>query len=132
MLILMTDSAGTYKEIHGHLGNAGSMSEAEKARVVGFNHVATEVGNIDEPLSFYARIFKFELRSKSKDMAFIDLARIMHEGHWARPCELILDFRQRYLAALFGGRWGVPGVVGRWWLIWFGARSGASAPSVRR
>src|ERR1019366_10701446 len=37
------------------------------------------------------------------------LARIMHEGHWARACELILDFRQRYLAALFVGRWGVLG-----------------------
>ena len=49
------------------------MSEATKARVVGFNHVALEVGDIDEALAFYGRLFDFELRSKSDDMAFIDL-----------------------------------------------------------
>jgi lactoylglutathione lyase len=40
---------------------------------VGFNHVALEVGDIEEALSFYERIFEFKLRGKSKDMAFIDL-----------------------------------------------------------
>jgi lactoylglutathione lyase len=49
------------------------MSEAKKARVVGFNHIAIEVGSIDDALSFYAQLFKFELRGKSEDMAFIDL-----------------------------------------------------------
>src|SRR5215469_11665926 len=49
------------------------MSEVKKARVVGFNHVAIEVGSIDEALSFYAQIFKFELRGRDEDMAFIDL-----------------------------------------------------------
>ena len=49
------------------------MSEATKARVVGFNHVALEVGDIEEALAFYGRLFDFELRSKSDDMAFIDL-----------------------------------------------------------
>jgi len=49
------------------------MSEATKARVVGFNHVALEVGDIEEALTFYGRLFDFELRSKSDDMAFIDL-----------------------------------------------------------
>ena len=44
-----------------------------RARAVGFNHVALEVGDIEEALSFYARIFEFELRGKSEDMAFIDL-----------------------------------------------------------
>ena len=44
-----------------------------KARIVGINHVALEVGNIEEALSFYARIFDFQLRGKSEDMAFIDL-----------------------------------------------------------
>jgi predicted enzyme related to lactoylglutathione lyase len=49
------------------------MSESKKARAVGFNHVALEVGDIDAALSFYARIFEFDLRGKSEDMAFIDL-----------------------------------------------------------
>ena len=49
------------------------MSEAKKARAVGFNHVAIEVGDIDEALSFYARLFDFKLRGKTEDMAFIDL-----------------------------------------------------------
>jgi lactoylglutathione lyase len=48
------------------------MPEAKKARAVGFNHVALEVGDIDAALSFYARLFEFELRGKSEDMAFID------------------------------------------------------------
>ena len=47
--------------------------EIKKPRVVGFNHVALEVGNIDEALAFYGRLFKFELRGKSDSMAFIDL-----------------------------------------------------------
>jgi len=49
------------------------MSSAQKARAIGVNHVALEVGDIDEALAFYAKIFAFELRGKSADMAFIDL-----------------------------------------------------------
>jgi lactoylglutathione lyase len=49
------------------------MPEAKKARAVGFNHVALEVGDIEEALAFYARIFDFQLRGKTDDMAFIDL-----------------------------------------------------------
>src|SRR6266480_3433480 len=49
------------------------MPEAKKARIVGFNHVALEVGDIEAALAFYARLFDFELRSKSDSMAFIDL-----------------------------------------------------------
>jgi len=49
------------------------MPEAKKARMVGFNHVALEVGDIDAALAFYRRLFDFELRSKSDSMAFIDL-----------------------------------------------------------
>ena len=36
-------------------------------------HVALEVGDIDEALAFYGRLFDFELRGKSKTSAFIDL-----------------------------------------------------------
>lgn len=49
------------------------MAELARARVVGFNHVALEVGDIEEALAFYRSLFEFELRSKSNTMAFIDL-----------------------------------------------------------
>jgi len=49
------------------------MPTTKKARAVGFNHVAIEVGDIDEALTFYAKLFDFELRGKSETMAFIDL-----------------------------------------------------------
>ena len=49
------------------------MAEPMKPRVLGFNHVALEVGDIDEALEFYGRLFTFELRGKNDAMAFIDL-----------------------------------------------------------
>ena len=49
------------------------MAEPAKVRVVGLNHVALEVGDIDEALAFYGRLFDFKLRGKSQTMAFIDL-----------------------------------------------------------
>jgi catechol 2,3-dioxygenase-like lactoylglutathione lyase family enzyme len=49
------------------------MNETTKARAIGFNHVALEVGDIDEALEFYGKIIDFEMRSKRDDMAFIDL-----------------------------------------------------------
>jgi catechol 2,3-dioxygenase-like lactoylglutathione lyase family enzyme len=44
-----------------------------KARPVGINHVALEVGNIDEALDFWGRLFDITLRGRSETMAFIDL-----------------------------------------------------------
>ena len=41
------------------------MIGARKARAVGLNHVALEVGDIDKALAFYRRLFDFELRGKS-------------------------------------------------------------------
>ena len=49
------------------------MAASARPRVIGFNHVALEVGDIEEALAFYGRIFEFELRGKSDTMAFIDL-----------------------------------------------------------
>ena len=49
------------------------MPKARKARAVGLNHVALEVGDIDEALAFYGRLFDFGLRGKSDTAAFIDL-----------------------------------------------------------
>jgi lactoylglutathione lyase len=49
------------------------MSEYARPRLIGFNHVALEVGDIEEALAFYGHLFTFELRGKSDTMAFIDL-----------------------------------------------------------
>ncbi len=45
----------------------------DKPRLVGMNHVALEVGDIEEALAFYGRIFSFTLRGKDADQAFIDM-----------------------------------------------------------
>ena len=42
-------------------------------RLVGINHVALEVGNVDEALAFYGRIFELTLRGRSPGAAFIDM-----------------------------------------------------------
>jgi catechol-2,3-dioxygenase len=43
------------------------------ARLVGINHVALEVGDVDAALAFYGRLFEFELRGRGPRMAFIDM-----------------------------------------------------------
>src|ERR671933_65926 len=43
-----------------------------RARLVGFNHVALEVGDIEEALEFYGRLFEIKLRGRGPGMAFID------------------------------------------------------------
>ena len=44
------------------------------ARLVGINHVALEVGDLDEALEWYGRFFQFELRGRhGSRMAFIDM-----------------------------------------------------------
>jgi lactoylglutathione lyase len=44
------------------------------ARLIGINHIALEVGDIDEALAWYGRIFEFELRGRNGNrMAFIDM-----------------------------------------------------------
>ena len=44
------------------------------ARIVGINHVALEVGSIDEALAFLERVFgPLELRGRVPGMAFVDL-----------------------------------------------------------
>ena len=42
-------------------------------RLVGINHVALEVGNVEEALEFYGRIFELKLRGRAGRMAFIDM-----------------------------------------------------------
>lgn len=60
-----------------------------KPRLVGINHVALEVGSIDEALDFYGRIFDFTLRGRGEGMAFIDLGDqfiALIEGR-TQPCD---------------------------------------------
>ena len=40
-------------------------------RLVGINHVALEVVDIEEALAFYGKIFRFTLRGRGKGQAFI-------------------------------------------------------------
>ena len=51
----------------------GKKSTSSKPRLVGMNHVALEVADIEAALAFYGAIFDFKLRSKSRTQAFIDM-----------------------------------------------------------
>jgi catechol 2,3-dioxygenase-like lactoylglutathione lyase family enzyme len=46
---------------------------AKRARLIGMNHVALEVDDVDDALEFYGRIFEFELRGRGRTMAFVDM-----------------------------------------------------------
>ncbi|HJQ58725.1 MAG TPA: VOC family protein [Vineibacter sp.] len=52
---------------------ATTSAEGRKPRLVGINHVALEVGDIDAALAFYGDIFDFTLRGRDDDNAFIDI-----------------------------------------------------------
>jgi catechol 2,3-dioxygenase-like lactoylglutathione lyase family enzyme len=78
-----------------------------KARLVGINHVALEVGDVDEALEFYSRIFDFELRGRAGRMAFVDMGDqfIALAGGRRQPPDdhrhfgLVVDDVERALAA---------------------------------
>ena len=44
-----------------------------RARLVGINHVALEVGDVDDALEWYGQFFEFTLRGRSSAAAFIDM-----------------------------------------------------------
>ncbi len=59
-----------------------------KARLVGMNHIALKVGDIERALEFYGQIFDFRLRGRSRRMAFIDMGDqfiALSEGRAAGP-----------------------------------------------
>jgi lactoylglutathione lyase len=61
---------------------------APRARLVGFNHVAVEVGDLEEALEFYGRLFEIKLRGRGPGMAFIDAGDqfiALSEGEKERP-----------------------------------------------
>src|SRR4029077_4517106 len=49
------------------------MTSSPKPRLVGINHVAIEVADIDAALEWYGRLFDFTLRGKGERNAFIDM-----------------------------------------------------------
>ena len=88
------------------------------ARAVGVNHIAIEVGSLDEALEFYGKLFEVELRGRVRGMAFVDLGDqfiALAEGRTqppdaARHFGLVVDDVPAVLAAareagvaIFGG-----------------------------
>ena len=78
-------------------------------RVVGINHVALEVGDVDEALAWYGRFFEFELRGRAgAAMAFIDMGDqfiAMAAGRTQPPDQarhfgLVVDDKQAVRTAL--------------------------------
>ena len=79
-----------------------------KANFLGFNHVALEVGNIEEALEFYGKLFEVKLRGRGSRMAFIDAGDqflALSEGRTQAPDEhrhvgLVVDDRESVRQAL--------------------------------
>ena len=78
-------------------------------RLVGINHVALEVGDVDEALTWYGRFFEFELRGRAgARMAFIDMgdqfialaAGRSQTADEARHFGLVVDDKRAVRAAL--------------------------------
>jgi lactoylglutathione lyase len=49
------------------------MDDDRKPRLLGVNHVALEVGDIEAALEFYGKVFRFELRGRGQGQAFLDM-----------------------------------------------------------
>jgi catechol 2,3-dioxygenase-like lactoylglutathione lyase family enzyme len=49
------------------------MQRTRKARAVGINHVALEVGDVDAAIEFYGALVELEVRSRNDDIAFVYL-----------------------------------------------------------
>jgi lactoylglutathione lyase len=46
---------------------------SERPRLVGINHVALEVSDIDEALAFYGQFFDLEVEERSNSAAFVEM-----------------------------------------------------------
>ena len=80
----------------------------ERPRLLGINHVALEVADLDEALAFYGEVFELELRGRMPRMAFIEMGDqfiALSEGRnqpadGARHFELVVDDKEGVRAAL--------------------------------
>jgi lactoylglutathione lyase len=78
------------------------------ARLIGFNHIALEVGDVEAALDLYGRLFSFELRGRAGRMAFIDAGDqflALSEGRRQEPDDerhfgLVVDDREAVRAAV--------------------------------
>ena len=78
------------------------------SKLVGINHVALEVGSIDEALEFYGRFFELHLRGVAPGMAFIDMGDqflALSEGRRQGPDDgrhfgLVVDDKEAVRAAI--------------------------------
>jgi lactoylglutathione lyase len=78
------------------------------ARLVGINHVALEVGDVDAALALYGRLFSFELRGRGERAAFIDIGDqflAISEGRTQGPDDsrhfgLVVDDKEAVRAAV--------------------------------
>jgi lactoylglutathione lyase len=122
---------------------------ADRAKLIGFNHVALEVGDIEEALEFYGRLFEIELRGRGPRMAFIDAGDqfiALAEGENRSPDEhrhigMVVDDRKMVRRALremgveilpgrgldFLDPWG-----NRWQVVEYGEIQFTKAPEVLR
>ena len=81
---------------------------SERARLIGINHVALEVGDVDQALEFYGSVFEFTLRGRVAGMAFIDIGDqfvALSEGRAQPPDDsrhfgLVVDDRELVRQAL--------------------------------
>jgi len=81
------------------------------ARLIGINHVALEVGDVEEALGWYGQFFEFELRGRAGGrMAFIDMgdqfialaASGEHPPDRARHFGLVVDDKEAVRGAMQG------------------------------
>jgi catechol 2,3-dioxygenase-like lactoylglutathione lyase family enzyme len=81
---------------------------ASRATLVGFNHVALEVGDIEEALEFFGHLFEVKLRGRGPGMAFIDAGDqfiALSEGQARQPDDhrhvgMVVDDRRAVRRAL--------------------------------
>jgi catechol-2,3-dioxygenase len=87
-------------------------ARAVSARLIGINHIALEVGGIEEALEWYGRFFALELRGRvGSRMAFIDMgdqfialsAGRTQAPDGARHFGLVVDDKETVRAALREG-----------------------------
>jgi predicted enzyme related to lactoylglutathione lyase len=80
----------------------------QRPRLIGINHIALEVGDIDEALAFYGSIFDVELRGRMRGAAFVDMGDQfinLTEGRSSPPDDrrhfgLVVDDKEAVRAAL--------------------------------
>jgi len=78
------------------------------SQLIGINHVALEVGDVDAALELYARLFDFELRGRVPGAAFVDMGDqflALSEGRSQAPDDgrhfgLVVDDKEAVRAAV--------------------------------